>query len=216
MERLEWTKLAVGSTDYKVYGSLPFFGAYYGLPAIHRVFLFLSGFVVALLMNLARAFTMSFIKVKGRGELLDSPVLSIGKWQAPNLHDLAGLIETIFILICILLISKIFTIVTIVSPISEKENNWNNLLIRPPLGLSLVTVIILVAAVISSEVHYAYKEKDMVNMPEIKVNLDEKDLLIEKQEIPRQVVAQLHFQRGFFKTMARQIPNYSSPLWFRT
>ena len=102
---------------------------------------------------------MSFIKVKGRGELLDSPVLSIGKWQAPNLHDLAGLIETIFILICILLISKIFTIGTIVSPISEKENNWNNLLIRSPLGLSLVTVIILVAAVISSEVHYAYKEK---------------------------------------------------------
>lgn len=176
-----------------------FFGAYYGLPVIHRVFLFLSGFVVALLMNLARAFTMSFIKVKGRGELLDSPVLSIGKWQAPNLHDLAGLIETIFILICILLISKIFTIGTIVSPISEKENNWNNLLIRSPLGLSLVTVIILVAAVISSEVHYAYKEKDMVNMPEIKVNLDEKDLLIEKQEIPRQVVAQLHFKEASSK-----------------
>ena len=39
----------------------------------------------------------------------------------------------------------------------------------------------------------------MVNMPEIKVNLDEKDLLIEKQEIPRQVVAQLHFKEASSK-----------------
>ena len=74
-----------------------FLGAYFYLPLFHRFMLFIAGLITALMMNLLRAFVMSFIKVKGKGHLLDSPVFSIGGWEAPNLHDLAGLIETIAI-----------------------------------------------------------------------------------------------------------------------
>ena len=44
---------------------------------------------------------MSFVKVKGKGHLLDNPLFSIWNWNFPSLHDLAGWIETFLILILI-------------------------------------------------------------------------------------------------------------------
>ena len=59
-----------------------FLGAYFGLPILQRITLYISGLIIAVIMNLIRAFSMSFVKVKGRGELLDSPVFSLGNWDA--------------------------------------------------------------------------------------------------------------------------------------
>jgi exosortase len=71
-----------------------FFGAYYRFRWINRVVLVLSGAMIALGFNLLRAFSLSYVKVKGKGHLLEDALFSIGNWEFPSLHDLAGWIET--------------------------------------------------------------------------------------------------------------------------
>jgi exosortase/archaeosortase family protein len=173
-----------------------FMGAYFRLPTLHRFMLFFTGLVTALMMNLARAFTMSFIKVKGRGDLLDSPVFSIGSFSAPNLHDLAGWIETGAIFITILLLSKIYSIGTKHSSLQTKNSNLQNLLIPVPSAFAIFTILFLSATVYASNAHYQAKEKDMIPLPKIVVSLDNEELFTQKQEIPRQVTAQLHYEKA--------------------
>jgi exosortase/archaeosortase family protein len=173
-----------------------FMGAYFRLPTLHRFMLFFAGLVTALMMNLARAFTMSFIKVKGRGDLLDSPVFSIGNFSAPNLHDLAGWIETGAIFITILLLSKIYSIGTKHSSLQTKNSNWQNLFIPIPSAFAIFTVLFLSATVYASNAHYQAKEKDMIPLPKIVVSLDNEELFTQRQEIPRQVTAQLHYEKA--------------------
>lgn len=173
-----------------------FMGAYFRLPTLHRFMLFFVGLVTALMMNLARAFTMSFIKVKGRGDLLDSPVFSIGSFSAPNLHDLAGWIETGAIFITILLLSKIYSIGTKHSSLQTKNSNLQNLLIPVPSAFAIFTVLFLSATVYASNAHYQAKEKDMIPLPKIVVSLDNEELFTQRQEIPRQVTAQLHYEKA--------------------
>ena len=173
-----------------------FMGAYFRLPTLHRFMLFFAGLVTALMMNLARAFTMSFIKVKGRGDLLDSPVFSIGSFSAPNLHDLAGWIETGAIFISILLLSKIYSIGTKHSSLQTKNSNLQNLLIPVPSTFAVFTVIFLSATVFASNAHYQAKERDMIPLPKIEISLDNEDFFTQKQEIPRQVTAQLHYEKA--------------------
>ena len=50
-----------------------FLGAYYRFGWIHRIVLALAGTLVALAFNLGRAFSLSFLKVKGKGHYLDDP-----------------------------------------------------------------------------------------------------------------------------------------------
>ena len=73
-----------------------FLGAYYSFGLFNRVVFVLAGILIALCLNLGRAFSLSYIKIKGKGELLERSLFTIGNWQAPNLHDLVGWIETLF------------------------------------------------------------------------------------------------------------------------
>ena len=173
-----------------------FLGAYFSLPLFHRFMLFIAGLITALMMNLLRAFVMSFIKVKGKGHLLDSPVFSIGGWEAPNLHDLAGLIETIAIFFIIFLFSKIYTIGIVHKFLSSKISNWNNLFIPLPPKFSVFVIIFLSATVFGSNLHYNFAEQNMEDLPKIHLALLDEEIVIQEQEIPRQVEAQLHFEKA--------------------
>ena len=173
-----------------------FLGAYFALPLIHRFMLFIAGLITALMMNLLRAFVMSFIKVKGKGHLLDSPVFSIGGWEAPNLHDLAGLIETIAIFFIIFLFSKIYTVGIVHKFLSSKISNWNNLFIPLSPKFSIFVIIFLSATVFGSNLHYNFAEQNMEDLPKIQLALLDEEIVIQEQEIPRQVEAQLHFEKA--------------------
>jgi len=173
-----------------------FLGAYFYLPLFHRFMLFIAGLITALMMNLLRAFVMSFIKVKGKGHLLDSPVFSIGGWEAPNLHDLAGLIETIAIFFIIFLFSKIYTIGILHKFLSSKISNWNNLFIPLSPKFSVFVIIFLSATVFGSHLHYNFAEQNMENLPKIHLALLDEEIVIHEQDIPRQVEAQLHFKKA--------------------
>ena len=170
-----------------------FLGAYFGLPLAQRVALFASGIVIALAMNLTRAFTMSFIKVKGKGALLDSPLFSIGAWQTPNLHDLAGWIETFGIFLAILLIGKVLCMGTVHKPIGNQFFSWKNFSFHPPKGFSIFSALTLTGTVFASEAHFRNGESNMIDVPKLNLSLLDENILKIPQDIPRQVAAQLHF-----------------------
>ena len=131
-----------------------FLGAYFGLPVFQRISIVFCGLVISLVMNLSRAFSMSFLKVKGRGDLLDSPLFTIGSWTAPNLHDLAGWIETLGILILVFLIAKIFCIGSVHRPIANMVSSWKNLKFTPPLSISLTSILICTSSAVVAEFHF--------------------------------------------------------------
>ena len=121
---------------------------------------------------------------------------SIGSFSAPNLHDLAGWIETGAIFITILLLSKIYSIGTKQSSLQTKNSNLQNLLIPVPSAFAIFTILFLSATVFASNAHYQAKEKDMIPLPKIVVSLDNEELFTQKQDIPRQVTAQLHYEKA--------------------
>ena len=83
--------------------------------------------MVALLLNLLRAFTLSFVKVKGKGDMLDQSFLSLGGWDSPNLHDLAGWIETGLIFLMILLLGRMASKGNRLDAIANEPSKWSNL-----------------------------------------------------------------------------------------
>ena len=70
-----------------------FLGAYYGFGIVNRIVFILVGALVALLFNLIRAFSLSIVKIKGLGHILDTPLYQFGSWVLPTLHDMVGWIE---------------------------------------------------------------------------------------------------------------------------
>jgi hypothetical protein len=71
-----------------------------------------------------------------------------------------------------------------------------NLLIPVPSAFAIFIVLFLSATVYASNAHYQAKEKDMIPLPKIVVSLDNEELFTQKQEIPRQVTAQLHYEKA--------------------
>ena len=187
-----------------------FLGAYFGLPILQRITLYISGLIIAVIMNLIRAFSMSFVKVKGRGELLDSPVFSLGNWDAPNLHDLAGWIETLGILIMIIFIAKIFCIGALHQPLANMLSSWKNLRFNPPVGFSLTSILICSSSVVLGELHFRQNETQLSDMPRIKLTISDNEIIRKDLDIPRQVAAQLHFEEAFsiqWQDRFRSIPH---------
>ena len=74
-----------------------FLGAYYSFGWLNRLFLILSGMLLALVLNLCRAFSLSFIKVKGKGHLLDESLFSfwVGDFHPYTIYW-AGLKPAVF------------------------------------------------------------------------------------------------------------------------
>jgi len=171
-----------------------FFGAYYRFRWMNRVVLILSGAMIAIGFNLLRAFSLSYIKVKGKGHLLEDALFSIGGWDMPSLHDLAGWIETALIFLFIYLLARSARGGLFLRMLSNEPNNWNNLKSSPPLAYSLLTISIVIASVSYANYHFESRESNLENLPKLSLNIADDTLLVEEKIISNQIAAQLHFE----------------------
>ena len=171
-----------------------FLGAYFGFkPVKHSVYVLL-GTVVALLLNLLRAFALSFMKVKGKDDILEQSFFSLGGWDSPNIHDLAGWIETGLIFLMILLLGRMASRGNRIDAIANAPSNWSNLGSAPPLYLSIPTILIFVGTAVGSELHYRNTESAMETLPTLELSLEDPEIFTEKNIISQQVAAQLHYK----------------------
>ena len=173
-----------------------FLGAYYSFGWINRIFFTLSGVLIALCLNLGRAFSLSYIKIKGKGELLERTLFSIGDWEAPNLHDVVGWIETGTIFVIILLLARTAKGGLFLHTMGTNATNWTNLRFSPPIAFSLAIITIVTGTVLGVEYHYSIHEDKMESLPAISVDLKDSEIMTIRQDISRQVAAQLHFKEA--------------------
>ena len=173
-----------------------FLGAYFGFSTFNRILLCLSGLLVAVFFNLSRAFSLAFIKIKGKGELLEKPILSFGDFNFPNLHDFAGLIETALIFVSILLIVKMAKPDRLPESLSSNPFDWSKLKITPPLGFSFFSILLTAITVVGTEYHYLNYEKNMEVLPKLSLDLEDSGFLIQEDEISKQIALQLHFEEA--------------------
>ena len=171
-----------------------FFGAYYRFRWINRVVLILSGAMIAIGFNLLRAFSLSYIKVKGKGHLLEDALFSIGGLDMPSLHDLAGWIETSLIFLFIYLLARSARGGLFLRMLSNEPNNWSNLKSSPPLAYSLITISTVIASVSYANYHFESRESNLENLPKLSLNIADDSLLLEEKIISNQIAAQLHFE----------------------
>ena len=171
-----------------------FFGAYYRFRWMNRVVLILSGAMIAIGFNLLRAFSLSYIKVKGKGHLLEDALFSIGGWDMPSLHDLAGWIETALIFLFIYLLARSARGGLFLRMLSNEPNNWSNLKSFPPLAYSLLTISTVIASVSYANYHFESRESNLENLPKLSLNIADDTLLVEEKIISNQIAAQLHFE----------------------
>ena len=170
-----------------------FVGAYYSFGIIQRILLIAAGLLLALFFNLGRAFCLSFITVKGKGHILEKPILSIGNYDLPNVHDLVGYIETGFILLAILVFARFSRRGFLPSTLATRPNFWGNLKFRPPLAFSVITLITIIFTLVLTEFHFKSIEKGMVPLPRIDLDMSGHEIIRNDQVISNQVRAQLHF-----------------------
>lgn len=171
-----------------------FLGAYFSFPLIHRFFLTAGGLLIALFFNLARAFSLSFLKVKGKGHLIENSLFSVGDFSIPNLHDLMGFIETGLIFISILLLARISKGGLFLTTLGTNQSNWRNLCVSPPVPLSIFSIIFIIITVVGTEMHFRNYEREMVNLPRLVLDLNESEIVLNENSISRQINAQLHFE----------------------
>ena len=173
-----------------------FFGAYYRFRWINRIVLILSGAMIAIGFNLLRAFSLSYIKVKGKGHLLEDALFSIGGWDMPSLHDLAGWIETALIFLFIYLLARSARGGLFLRMLSNDPNNWSNLKSSPPLAFSLLTISTVIASASYANYHFESRESNLENLPKLSLNITDDSLLVEEKIISNQIAAQLHFENA--------------------
>ena len=173
-----------------------FLGAYYRFGWINRIVLTLAGTLVALAFNLGRAFSLSFLKVKGKGHYLDDPLFSLADWSAPSVHDLAGWIETGLIFIAILLLARMAKGGLFLTTLSDEPNRWLNLRSAPNPVFSIVSILLICGGAFWAETHYRKKENSLTELPRLEINLSDPDILSTELDISRQVAAQLHYEEA--------------------
>lgn len=191
-----------------------FLGAYLNFQTIHRIVYVIAGVVVALALNLLRALSLSLIKVTGRGNWLDEPLFSIGQWNASNIHDIVGWVETGIIFLLILLLGRLGAPHLFSRNLGNQPTTWSNLRTDTPLSLSFITIIIIVGTVIGTEWHYRNTESSMETLPTLTFSIDENEIFSEEQLISSQVAAQLHYETARSIRWQDRFRLRSSPLGF--
>ncbi len=171
-----------------------FLGSYYRFNWINRIVLALSGAIIAVGFNLLRAFSLSYIKVKGKGHLLEDAILSIGDWEMPSLHDLAGWIETSLIFLFIFFLARSARGGLFVRMLSNEPNNWSNLKSSPPITYSLLLLLSTVASVSYANYHFENRESNLETLPKLSLIISDDSLIIEEKTISSQIAAQLHYE----------------------
>lgn len=172
-----------------------FLGVYYRLGVAHRITFCLLGVIVALALNLVRAFTLALLKVKGRGDLLHDPLPLFGM-ELPTLHDLAGWIESGAILITLLILGRLARASIHRSTSSDEIYSWSNLRISPPLGFGASATLWLIAIPIFSHFHFSSHESDLAPLPSLAINFEDRHLITRSKHISSLVEAQLHYQEA--------------------
>jgi len=201
-----------------------FLGAYYGFGWINRLFLILSGMLLALALNLCRAFSLSFIKIKGKGHLLDDSLFTIAGWGFPSIHDLLGWIETGCIFLAILLLARMAKGGLFLTTMANEPNRWLNLRYAKKPWLSLALAFAFVAIVFGVEAHYRSTESKMSDSKVLSLSLEDPSIKKEEEKISQQIVAQLHFEsaesfkwqdrfRTTFNQFGQQVINPNSEYW---
>ena len=173
-----------------------FLGAYYRFGWINRIALALAGTLVALAFNLGRAFSLSYLKVKGKGHYLDDPLFSLAGWSSPSVHDLAGWIETGLIFIAILLLARMAKGGLFLTTLSNEPNRWLNLRSAPNPFFSIFSILSISGGAYFTESHYRSTESNLATLPRLEIQLEDPTILTIKQDISRQVAAQLHFEEA--------------------
>jgi exosortase len=173
-----------------------FFGHYYRFQWLNRIILVLSGALIAIGFNLFRAFSLSYLKVKGKGHLLDQSFFSLGNWQFPTLHDLAGWIETILIFITIFLLARSARGGSFLRMLGNEPNNWTNLKNSPPITFSLLLLLSVLASSAYSEYHFKSKESNLDSLPRLSLKINDENIVSEEKLISNQIAAQLHYENA--------------------
>ena len=171
-----------------------FFGHYYRFRWLNRIIIVFCGAIIAIGFNLARAFSLSYIKVKGKGHLLDQHLFSLGNWQFPTLHDMAGWIETALIFITIFLLARSARGGLFLRMLGNEPNNWSNLKNSPPIAFSLLLLSSVLTSVVYAEYYFQSKESKLISLPRLSLKTEDENIISEEKLISNQIAAQLHYE----------------------
>ena len=161
-----------------------FLGHFYRFSIFSRVLFCFIGLSFALLANIARAFILASFAARGKITLVD-------EW-----HDGAGLLETGFILLGLLICSQLIKGGNDNHSLAEQEFNWKSLKTTPPISFSIAGLSVVASTLIFSNFHYYMKERDMVSIPALKVDFSGGEALIEEIRPSQQIEAQLHYENA--------------------
>ena len=170
-----------------------FLGAYYGFGFINRIVFVFVGALVALLLNLVRAFSLSMIKINGAGKILDTPIYEINNWVFPTLHDMVGWIENVCILLLLFLLARMAKGGIILTSMGTGPTNWSNIRFRTPWLFQLFVIIWVGSCFGLSEMHYANHESKLRLQPKVTLDLKDPRIFVEEKLISNQITAQLHY-----------------------
>jgi len=173
-----------------------FLGFHYRLGSIHRIIFCLAGVVVALSLNLLRAFSLTFIKIKGHGNLLHEPIFSLFGQDAPSLHDLAGWIESGGILIVLFILARMAGTHNHRNTEDEEHNGWENLKVSPPIGFGLGACIWIILIFTATHLHYDKTESSMEKLPRLITTFVDQSIVSEQKTISSLIEAQLHYKNA--------------------
>ena len=171
-----------------------FLGFYYRLGLVHRIIFCLAGAVVALSLNLIRAFLLTFIKIKGYGNLLHDPLFSLFDQEGPSLHDLAGWIESGGILIVLFVLARMAGTHNHPNTEDEEQNDWEKLKVSPPIGFGMGACIWIILILAATHLHYHQRESSMDKLPRLITSFTDQGIITEQKTISSLVEAQLHYE----------------------
>ena len=188
-----------------------FLGAYYSFGIVNRIVFVLVGALVALLLNLVRAFSLSMIKINGAGKILDTPIYEINNWVFPTLHDMVGWIENVCILLVLFLLARMAKGGIILTSLGTVPTNWSNLRFGTPWLFQLFVIIWVGSCFGLSEMHYTNHESKLRLQPSISLDLKDPSIFVEEKLISNQINAQLHYNTAHsfqWQSRERMIPNH--------
>ena len=170
-----------------------FLGAYYGFGIINRLIFVLVGTLVALLLNLVRAFSLSMVKINGAGHILDTPIYQFGSWVLPSLHDMVGWIENLSILLALFFLARLAKGGIILTSMGTNPSYWSNIRFSTPWPFQVLTIAWVTLIFFGSELYYSTHEEKLESLPKISLNINDPEILAEEQVISNQITAQLHY-----------------------
>ncbi|MBU61938.1 MAG: exosortase/archaeosortase family protein, partial [Opitutae bacterium] len=188
-----------------------FLGFYYRLGSIHRIIFCLAGAVVALSLNLLRAFSLAFIKIKGHGELLHAPLFSLFGIDAPTLHDLAGWVESGGILIVLFLLARMAGNHKKRNITDEEQNDWENLKTSPPIGFGMGACFWIILILAATHLHYDQRESSMEKLPKLNTSFTDQSIVTKQKSISSLVEAQLHYEDAVSAEWQERVLSRTNP-----